>query len=303
MAVKNTLVLFFIIFNIFIHSVVYATTEYRDSQGKVVRLPLGDISFADKVVGFKNGKPATTVNGYDEPNLALGPPDYAKGGKADAVALGCSGSLVLQFSDNALIDVEGPDLHVFEVGPDVEETNLAISKNGKQWIELGEISGGRAAIDIVKFTEAHDTFRFVKLTDMKSGCRGKFPGADIDAVAAVGSAIRLTLKGSVLFESDKSTLQPDAEQELDRAIVEIRKHKKARVKIEGHTDNRGSNQYNQRLSEDRTKTVRDYFLLSLSDSNYYLDMYGYGELNPIASNKTEESRGENRRVEIIIIPQ
>ncbi|TNF73269.1 MAG: hypothetical protein EP299_08455 [Acidobacteria bacterium] len=60
------------------------------------------------------------------------------------MTLGCGGTIVLRFEDNALVDLEGPDLHVFEIGPAVEPTSLAISPDGTTWTEVGKIAGGRA---------------------------------------------------------------------------------------------------------------------------------------------------------------
>ncbi len=95
--------------------------------------------------------------------------------------------MTLKFVDNVLIDVPGPDLYVFEVGPAVQPTELSISNNGATWINIGKISGGTAEVDISQFVKPGDEFYFVSVTDLKSDCSGEFPGADIDAVGAIGS--------------------------------------------------------------------------------------------------------------------
>ena len=276
--------------------------NYKDSQGRVIHLPMGDISFADKVIAFREGKPATSVDGYGDAKLALGPPDYKKGGKADAVALGCKGTLILQFTNNGLIDVKGADLHIFEVGKDVEATRLSISNNGRDWIKVGNISGGRASVDIDLFSKPDDVFRFVKLQDMGSRCGGNFPGADIDAVAAVGTGIRISLRSSVLFDFDKSVLKTAAEKELNRAAAKIARYPGARLIIAGHTDAKGSDSYNKKLSIARAVSVKQYLSHRLADQGYRFSVLGHGESQPIDSNKTEAGRERNRRVEIIIIP-
>jgi OOP family OmpA-OmpF porin len=61
-------------------------------------------------------------------------------------------------------------------------------------------------IDISPFVKPGDTFHYVRLTDLKTNCGESWPGADIDAVGAVGSAIQISLKSSVLFDFEKSTL-------------------------------------------------------------------------------------------------
>ena len=120
--------------------------EYKHGKRKVY-FPQGDLSFADRVVDFRIGKPAAKERDSD-PTTAIGPPDYTSPGKKQCVSLGCEGVLVVEFVDNALIDIEGPDLYIFEVGPQVEATALAISADGKKWIEVGRISGGHAEVDI-----------------------------------------------------------------------------------------------------------------------------------------------------------
>jgi hypothetical protein len=72
----------------------------------------------------------------------LGIPDHAEEDRVSYVTLGCGGELVPRFEDNALIDVAGPDLYVFEIGPEVGPTGLAVSNDGEDWIRVGRISGG-----------------------------------------------------------------------------------------------------------------------------------------------------------------
>ena len=155
---------------------------YTDSRGTQVRLSLGDFSFADEVVHFEEGTPSARYKKDSRPEDALGAPDHVGEASIGDVTLGCGGVLALKFVDNVLIDIDGPDLYVFEVGPAVEPTVVAISKDGQEWIELGEISGGEASIDISPFVKPGDEFRYVGLIDLKTHCDGDYPGADIDAV-------------------------------------------------------------------------------------------------------------------------
>ena len=233
---------------------------------------------------------------------ALGIPDYDRSTEDNYTTLGCGGVLTLRFVDNALVDIEGPDLYVFEIGPAIEPTNLAISRDGQEWIEIGEISGGRADVDISRFVEPGETFYYVRLTDLKTDCSGAWPGADIDAVGAIGSAIRISLKSSVLFDFDKSALKPEATDELHRAALKITEFPSVRIMIEGHTDNSGSDNYNIELSRKRAAAVRDYFITQERLEASWIESRGFGESRPIASNDTEEGRAMNRRVEIIILP-
>lgn len=169
-----------------------SSKEYRDTQGARIVIPCGKLAFADRVISFRMGVPSPKDARSMNPNSALGEPDYVSDDAdlklpvSTAVTLGCGGSVTLEFTKVRLIDVEGQDLHIFEVGPAVEPTQLEISKDGAAWINIGRISGGKAAVDIHNFVAPGDQFRFVRLTDMKEGCGGDWPGADIDAVAAIG---------------------------------------------------------------------------------------------------------------------
>jgi hypothetical protein len=169
--------------------------EYKDTKGAKVVIPCGKLAFADRVVSFRMGVPSPKDARAMNPGSALGEPDYVSD-EVDlklpvftAVTLGCGGSVTLEFTKVRLIDVEGPDLHIFEVGPAVEPTQLEISKDGVAWINIGRVSGGKASVDIHNFVAPGDQFRFVRLTDLKEACGGDWPGADIDAVAAIGCTL------------------------------------------------------------------------------------------------------------------
>jgi outer membrane protein OmpA-like peptidoglycan-associated protein len=110
----------------------------------------------------------------------------------------------------------------------------------------------------------------------------------------------LTLNGSVLFATAKSDLLSSARERLDsvaRALVDLDSDVKFR--IEGHTDSRGTEQYNEQLSRERAQSVADY-LVSRQLEQSRIDTVGLGESQPIASNDTPEGRANNRRVEIVI---
>jgi len=101
----------------------------------------------------------------------------------------------------------------------------------------------------------------------------------------------------VLFDFDRSNIKPEAAAILDRLIAFMNENKEKRVNLAGHTDNVGSEAYNQRLSERRVGSVRDYILKKgIADNR--ISGQGFGESKPIADNKTREGRAKNRRVEI-----
>jgi len=110
----------------------------------------------------------------------------------------------------------------------------------------------------------------------------------------------ITLSGSVLFPSGNDQLSPIARQSLDRvASVLVDQPAEKRISIEGYTDSRGSDAYNQQLSQKRADAVRSY-LLNKGLPAERLQAVGKGESSPVATNDTAEGRASNRRVEIVI---
>jgi len=100
------------------------------------------------------------------------------------------------------------------------------------------------------------------------------------------------------FDFDKATLKPEGKKMVDEAVRVMKENPTMHVSVEGHTDSIGSEAYNQRLSERRANSVRDYMVSQGIDAGH-ITTVGYGKTKPIADNKTAEGRAENRRVEII----
>jgi OOP family OmpA-OmpF porin len=104
----------------------------------------------------------------------------------------------------------------------------------------------------------------------------------------------------VNFDFDKATIRPDAAEILAEAARILREDPDIYVSVDGHTDARGTDQYNERLSERRAQAVVEY-LTRLDVSRSRLRAQGFGESRPVASNDTEEGRAQNRRVELNVI--
>lgn len=274
----------------------FATSVFAQDWRQI--LPHGRSSFADKVVEFNiPGGPF----GKDRVEDVLNPPNFETPGRGDSVTLGCSGHIVVRFDDNALVDVAGPDLYVWEVGTPAEPTALSVSNDGTNWEFVGQISGSTVEIDIGNYDLKRQAYRYVKLQDLKSDCQNNFPGADIDSIAAVGSAKRYIFSSEVLFDLDKSTLRTDAEQALKEFFSTVDRTSLLRIDVEGHTDSQGSIEYNETLGSERAQAVAK-FLASLDPSiSSQLDVNSRGELEPIATNKTPAGRQANRRVELIVV--
>ncbi len=275
---------------------------YSDGHGGRIFFPFGDISFADEVVEFTKGQPAP-IKGYGDPNLSLKVPDYSGNYEtiAEATSLGFGGVLIVKFTDNILYDINGPDLFIFEIGPAIEPVDVYISKDGIKWISVGRTGGGISQIDISKYVKKTDVFRYVKIIDIKAKKDGRWPGADIDAIGAIGSSINFQLNSAVLFKSGESTLGEDksALYKIGEKVKEIG----GLTIIEGYTDNIGSSESNLLLSEKRAQSIKIFFSDSCQIDTTLLKTNAYGETNPIADNNTENGREKNRRVEIIVFPQ
>lgn len=108
----------------------------------------------------------------------------------------------------------------------------------------------------------------------------------------------LTL-GDVLFDFDKATLKPGGERAVDKLAQFMQEYPDRNVMIEGFTDSVGPEDYNEQLSRERANSVRR-ALLNKGISSSRIQIRGYGERYPVASNETEAGRQQNRRVEVII---
>ncbi|TFH46403.1 MAG: hypothetical protein E4H01_10035, partial [Lysobacterales bacterium] len=120
-------------------------------------------------------------------------------------------------------------------------------------------------------------------------------------VKRVGETIVLSMPGSATFASGSSNLESKFVPVLDSVVVVLDEFNKTYVDIIGHTDSKGSKEYNQRLSEQRAQSVARY-IESRAVITERLKAYGMGEADPIASNDTREGRATNRRLEIKLTP-
>ena len=103
----------------------------------------------------------------------------------------------------------------------------------------------------------------------------------------------------VLFDTGKYTLKPGAREKLAKVAGILLAYPGLKVQIEGFTDNVGSDEYNQRLSEQRAMTVRDYLVQQGINLNN-VTAQGFGKGDPVASNATPSGRQQNRRVELVV---
>ena len=129
------------------------------------------------------------------------------------------------------------------------------------------------------------------------------------AVKETPTEIRIELSADVLFDFDKAEIRPDATKILSQAAGVLQDHATRRVVIEGHTDGKGTDEYNQRLSQRRAQAVKQWFQERAGLKSMTLETRGWGAKRPVAPNAKPdgsddpEGRQKNRRVEIVIAKQ
>lgn len=118
-------------------------------------------------------------------------------------------------------------------------------------------------------------------------------------VVREGDELKVTFAEKILFDFDSSALKAASRTQLDQVASVLGKYPETNIVVKGHTDAKGSDEYNQRLSERRAAAVVNY-LEEQGVRRSRMTARGYGESMPVASNDTEEGRAENRRVELSI---
>jgi outer membrane protein OmpA-like peptidoglycan-associated protein len=103
----------------------------------------------------------------------------------------------------------------------------------------------------------------------------------------------------VLFDSGRYTLKPVAREKLAKVSGILLSHQGLTLEIDGYTDSLGGDQFNQTLSEERARSVRDY-LSAQGVPSESITSKGFGKTNPVASNETSRGRQQNRRVELAV---
>ncbi|HUC81404.1 MAG TPA: OmpA family protein, partial [Flavisolibacter sp.] len=113
----------------------------------------------------------------------------------------------------------------------------------------------------------------------------------------IGAVIRLN---NVFFDFDKWDLRAESYTELDRVVKLLKENPAIEIEMTAHTDSRGNDDYNFKLSDNRARSVMEYILSKGINANR-ITSKGYGETKPVAPNDTDENRQLNRRVEFVIV--
>jgi OOP family OmpA-OmpF porin len=134
---------------------------------------------------------------------------------------------------------------------------------------------------------------------LKAEISVKPAAAPVDATVCQQLFSELLGKGTIRFESRRSSLDPDSAGLLDRLIETALRCPTANIEVAGHTDSDGDNAANQALSEKRAQAVMDYLVKAGLPAGRFTAI-GYGSTEPVAANDTDEGKAQNRRIEFVV---
>lgn len=124
----------------------------------------------------------------------------------------------------------------------------------------------------------------------------KVTGAEVERV---GEGIVVNFKDKILFGYDRSDLSSSAQHSMDNLTNVLKEYPDTNIEIQGHTDSKGSENYNMGLSQRRAASVANY-LRGNGIDELRIKPIGYGETTPVADNSTDDGRAQNRRVTFLI---
>ena len=125
--------------------------------------------------------------------------------------------------------------------------------------------------------------------------------ANTQAAKGAQEVLILSFQSDFWFDFDSAVLKSGAYKEIDRVAAILNRYPETSIRVEGHTDSIGSENYNLELSERRAMAVKNALVAKNVDSSR-VETIGFGEGNPVADNNQEGGRQLNRRVEIVIVP-
>ena len=168
------------------------------------------------------------------------------------------------------------------------------SKNKKKGILIGAVGGGLAGTAV-------GTYMDKQKQDLEKALAPERSSNAIAVEKLAGDILRVTMTDQTAFEFDSAQIKPGFHSTMDKISNVVNRYGKTHLTIVGHTDNVGTDQYNQRLSERRAQAVAQYFQ-NQGVVPERLAAEGRGETAPRSSNATPEGRRLNRRVEVYIEP-
>ena len=129
----------------------------------------------------------------------------------------------------------------------------------------------------------------------------EIPGAKVERVDQ-GIVVTFDENSGVYFDTNKYNINAASQETLDKLTGVLKDYPDTNILVVGHTDSTGSDEYNMTLSKNRAYAVTDYFVKTKGLSSSRLTTQWFGEEQPIADNSTVEGRAQNRRVNVVIVP-
>lgn len=175
---------------------------------------------------------------------------------------------------------------------------IGAASGGAMGAIIGKASGNTAMGAIIGATVGGATGAVIgnKMDKQAKEIEKTVPDAKVERV---GEGIVVEFSSNVLFGFDSKTLSADAKTNLDKLVKVLNAYPDTDIEIQGHTDSKGSESYNQNLSEERAGTVSSY-LNNNGIANNRIRTKGFGENTPKYDNDTDNGRSQNRRVEFLI---
>ncbi len=175
---------------------------------------------------------------------------------------------------------------------------IGTAAGGGMGAVIGKVAGNTALGAIIGAAVGGATGAVIghKMDKQAEEIKKTVPDAKVERV---GEGIVVEFSSNVLFAFDKSALSPDAKINLNKLVTVLNSYPDTDIELQGHTDSKGSESYNQTLSERRAGAVSVY-LSGQGITSGRVTTKGFGESAPKYDNNTETGRTKNRRVEFLI---
>lgn len=165
---------------------------------------------------------------------------------------------------------------------------------------IGKVAGNAALGAIIGAAVGGVTGTVIgkKMDKQAAEIKNEVPGATVERVGE-GIVVEFADKNAVLFGFDKADLTAATENSLNKLVQILKEYPDTNIEVQGHTDSRGTDEYNMQLSQRRATSVAGY-LTRNGVASSRVTTKGYGESAPVATNDTDEGRAQNRRVNFLI---
>lgn len=168
--------------------------------------------------------------------------------------------------------------------------NVGKGGNGEIGAVIGGVVGGTAGVIIGD-----------RMDKQAQKIEQEIPGAKVERVDD-GIVVTFDENSGVYFDTNKYNINAASQATLDKLAAVLVEYRDTNVLVVGHTDSTGSDAYNMDLSEKRAYAVTNYFTQTKGLSSGRFTTNWFGETTPIADNNTAEGRAQNRRVNVVIVP-